>query len=119
MAFFGGLPTDVEAPEGMAVNLPDKIRLSQNCPNPFNPATRITYLVAGQAGSRSNRTVLEIFDILGQRVAKLVDRDEVPGEYIVTWDGRDEQGGTVASGIYFYRLSRGGQSETRKMILLK
>ena len=119
MAFFGDLPTDVEAPDGMAVNLPDKIRLSQNCPNPFNPSTRITYLVAGQAGSRTDRTLLEVFNILGQRVARLVDRDEVPGEYVVTWDGRDEQGGTAASGIYFYRLTRGGQSETRKMILLK
>jgi len=117
--FFGDLPTDAAADQGPAVPLPYALRLDQNFPNPFNPATVISYTVTPQAGARIDRTRLEVFNILGQKVATLVDRDEAPGQYSVTWDGRDRQGEPAASGVYFYRLTRGGYADTQKMILLK
>ena len=116
--FFGDIPTDVGDPDNMAINLPAYLSLSQNYPNPFNPVTNISYVITG-AGPRVDRTRLEIFNILGQSVRILVDRDEVPGQYMVAWDGYDQQGSEVASGLYFYRLTRGDQKQTRKMILLK
>ena len=111
--------------DGASVDAPEvipgstRLVLEQNQPNPFNPATTITYLITGSGGSRPERTRLEIVNVLGQRVATLVDRDLGPGQYSATWDGRDTNGRMVASGLYFYRLTRDGQSETRKMILIK
>jgi M6 family metalloprotease-like protein len=118
MDFFGDIPTDVEDQGSMAINLPYRFNLEQNYPNPFNPVTKISYVITG-VGPRIDHTRLEVFNILGQQVRMLVDKDQVPGEYSVDWDGRDEQGREVASGLYFYRLTRGDQNETRKMILLK
>ncbi len=117
--FFGDIPTDVADQNSMAINLPAKLVLKQNQPNPFNPATTISYVITGSGSSRPERTRLEVVNILGQRVATLVDRDLGPGQYSVTWDGRDSNGRIVASGLYFYRLTRASQSETRKMVLIK
>jgi len=116
--FFGDIPTDVENPDEMAVNLPSLLNLGQNYPNPFNPVTTISYVITG-AGPRYDRTRLEIFNVAGQKVRTLVDRDEIPGEYTVLWDGRDQAGREVSSGIYFYRLVRGEQEQSKKMLLLK
>ncbi|MDD4052426.1 MAG: T9SS type A sorting domain-containing protein, partial [candidate division Zixibacteria bacterium] len=119
MNFFGDLPTDVADGHNPTANLPYKIHLDQNYPNPFNPVTRISYVITPGAGPRVDRTRLEVFNVLGQKVATLVDRDEAPGQYSVVWDGRDERGESAASGMYFYRLSRGSHATTQKMILLK
>ncbi len=119
LEFFGEIPTDAADFGSMAANRPELFRLSQNTPNPFNPATKISYVITGANGGRIDRTRLEVFNIIGQRVITLVDRDESPGQYEVTWDGRDALGRAVASGLYFYRLTRGNQDETRKMMLLK
>ncbi len=116
--FFGDIPTDVGDPDNMAINLPAYFSLDQNYPNPFNPVTNISYVITG-AGPRVDRTRLEILNIIGQNVRVLVDREEVPGQYSVVWDGLDKQGHEVASGLYFYRLTRGDQNQTRKMLLLK
>jgi hypothetical protein len=118
MDFFGEFPTDAEDRDGMAANLPMKFILHQNHPNPFNPVTRISYRINGSGGI-NNRTILELFNILGQHVVTLVDRIENPGQHSVTWDGTDKSGNAVASGLYFYRLTRDGQSESKKMIFLK
>jgi M6 family metalloprotease-like protein len=117
--FFGDLPTDAAADQTPTVPLPYALRLDQNFPNPFNPATVISYTVTPKAGARIDRTRLEVFNVLGQKMATLIDRDEAPGQYSVTWDGRDGRGEPAASGVYFYRLSRGGYAVTQKMILLK
>ena len=119
MNFFGDLPTDVADGHSPAAALPYKVRLDQNFPNPFNPVTRISYAITPDAGVRVDRTRLEVFNVLGQKVATLVDRDEAPGQYTVVWDGRDERGGPTASGVYLYRLTRGAHMATQKMILLK
>lgn len=90
--------------------------LSQNYPNPFNPTTRIEYLVPeGQA----QRVALVVYDVRGARVRTLVDGIVTGGKYVVDWDGRNDQGQTVGSGVYFYRLVERNFTRTRKMLLLK
>jgi len=100
--------------------LPDGFVLEQNYPNPFNPSTTISYTV-GKPGSALNPMVtrLVIYNTLGQKVATLVDEIQLPGTYSVIWNGANESGEAVASGVYLYRLENDDLTMTRKMILLK
>jgi len=79
--------------------LPLKFVLAQNHPNPFNPSTTIKYELPQPAGVK-----LEIFDMMGRRVRTLVNQRQSAGQYTMTWDGRNEQGETIASGVYLYQL---------------
>ncbi len=88
--------------------------LEPNYPNPFNPGTSITYELP-QAG----RARLDVFDLAGRRVRNLQDGWISQGRHTVQWDGRDTHGNGVASGQYFYRLSVGTRTETRKMQLVR
>ena len=94
--------------------VPRDFALEQNYPNPFNAATVITYALPCNTEVR-----LEVFDILGRCVAVLVTGEQDPGRYQRIWDGRDDGGRTVASGIYFYRLATPGFRQVRKMVLVK
>jgi len=94
--------------------LPYSFELSQNYPNPFNPVTTIEYSLP----ERSNVTI-EIYNVLGQRVQTLVNREESAGSYTVTWDGSDASGKPAATGLYLYRFQAGDHVETKKMLLLK
>lgn len=94
--------------------LPGEFSLAQNAPNPFNPQTRIDYDIPKATNVR-----LEIYNVLGQHVKTLVDEFQEPGSKSVIWDGRDNSGSMVASGIYFYRMDAGEFSLTRKMMMLK
>jgi hypothetical protein len=94
--------------------LPSEFAVSQNYPNPFNPYTSIR-LSMPQAG----RVTAELFNARGQRVRVLVDDFLTAGEHLLKWDGRNESGVDVASGVYFYRIEATGLSETRKMLLLR
>ncbi len=85
-----------------------------NQPNPFNAATVITYVL-----SVSGPVHLDVLDILGRHVATLADSWHSSGEYQVSWDGRDERGRLVGSGMYFYRLTMPGAAVSGKMVLLK
>ncbi|MEZ5358213.1 MAG: S8 family serine peptidase [Candidatus Zixiibacteriota bacterium] len=85
-----------------------------NAPNPFNPATHIRYRLSAEMAVR-----LDIFNILGQVVATLVDETQEAGAHTAVWDGRDASGRMAASGIYIYRLSANGHSQSRKMALMK
>jgi len=120
LVFFGGIITSVYDGRPFA-QLPQNFELYQNYPNPFNPATNISYTLRGTGGSggKPARTNLSIYNILGQRVKTLVDEVQIPSTYVVTWNGTDRFGRPVASGVYFYRLKRGDDSETKKMVLLK
>ncbi len=111
-----GIHTDVDDGRGGA--LPGSFTLGQNYPNPFNPTTTISYTLRPIAGSLPT-TNLAVFNLLGQRVVTLVNEAQLPGIYTVNWDGRNQAAQPIASGVYFYRLSRGDDSQTRKMILLK
>lgn len=116
--FFGDITTDVTSDDYVDV-LPGSFELAQNYPNPFNPSTTISYRLHNLSGQTIPNTELKIFNLLGQEIKTLVDKRQIPGEYTVTWDGTDYNGRRVASGVYFYKLSRGADKETRKMVLLK
>ena len=124
-------------PEGQHVlhirirTLPQNFTLSQNIPNPFNPTTTISYTITGREhkamSERKNdgsmlhalRTTLKIYNLLGQEVRTLVNEVQEPGRYTTTWDGRNDSGDEVPSGVYFYRLQAGEYMATRHMLLLK
>jgi len=97
-----------------AGNIPLKFQLFQNYPNPFNPATTIRYQLP-----RSTKVILNIYNILGQRVKTLVDEVQTAGAKSVHWEGKNNAGQNVSSGIYIYRLQAGGKTFSRKMLLLK
>ncbi len=88
--------------------------LHQNLPNPFNPRTTIRFELA-----TAGHAELAIFDAAGRHVATLLNGEYPVGEHELIWQGRDDEGRPVGSGIYFYRLEAASRSETRKMILLK
>lgn len=94
--------------------LPTAFELKQNYPNPFNPSTTITFAI-----QRSDWIRLSVHNCLGQLVTNLANQYLGPGNYHVTWDGLDNTGNAVASGIYFYKLQAGNMLETKKMLLLK
>ncbi len=102
---------------GVTGPIPSHYFLAQNVPNPFNPITEITYGIP--AGHAPSRVEMSVYDPLGRKVRTLVDADHGPGTYSAVWDGRDHNGVTVASGIYFYRLTWNGNTETKRMVLLK
>ncbi|MFA8344373.1 MAG: T9SS type A sorting domain-containing protein [Rhodothermaceae bacterium] len=95
-------------------NTPKGFVLSQNYPNPFNPSTTIKYTLPQEAN-----VVVEIFNINGQRITKLVDETQSAGEHKVVWNSVNDRGSKVSSGIYFYRIKAGDFVQTRKMSLLK
>ena len=94
---------------------PVEFSLSQNYPNPFNSQTTIEYQISG-SGTKVN---LAIYNILGQRVKELVNKNQPPGKYYMIWNGRDEDGRNVASGNYIYQIIAGKFRTSKKMIYLK
>ncbi|MDH5271362.1 MAG: T9SS type A sorting domain-containing protein, partial [Candidatus Krumholzibacteria bacterium] len=88
--------------------------LSQNTPNPFNPTTTISYVLPAKG-----RAVLRVYAADGRLVRTLVDGVLDAGAHEMTWDGRDDRGRLVASGVYFYRLEAGRFQDAKKMVLLK
>jgi hypothetical protein len=88
--------------------------LEPNVPNPFGPETAIRYSIP-QAG----RASLMIYDAAGRLVRRLTNRPQAPGRYVLVWDGRDDSGQAVGSGVYFYRLKTESDAITRKMTVLK
>jgi hypothetical protein len=100
------------------VNLPKAFALGQNYPNPFNPSTTIAYDIPDTETSAVS-VQLKVYNVRGQVVKALVDEAKDAGHYVVQWDGRNEKGETVSSGVYFYRIKAGSFVTTRKMVLLK
>lgn len=95
--------------------MPHGTALYQNHPNPFNPTTTIRYTLP-----RATPVTLEIYTVTGQEVRTLVNRLHSPGEYSVVWDGTDQAGKPVSSGIYIYRLEGGEEYvQSRKMLLIR
>jgi hypothetical protein len=104
-------PTDVPGDHSI---LPENFELSQNYPNPFNPATTIEYSLASAADIN-----IIVYNILGQEVAELYDGHAEAGNYRVVWNAIDRHGKVVPSGIYFYKMTIGSKSISKKMLLLK
>ncbi|HVP38074.1 MAG TPA: FG-GAP-like repeat-containing protein, partial [Candidatus Saccharimonadales bacterium] len=102
--------------------LPARLALFPSAPNPFRASTAMRFLVpAGPAGSAlaGRRVRLSVHDISGRLVRRLMDASCTPGSYTQTWDGRDDTGARLASGVYFYRLEMGGEALTRKVLLIR
>ena len=95
-------------------NLPEQYRLGQNFPNPFNPSTEIRFAL-----KETGPALLSIYNVIGQKVKTLADREFPAGEYSLSWDGRDGKGAALPSGVYFYQLSAKNFLQTRKMVLIK
>jgi hypothetical protein len=112
-ANFGVLPPQEDGPQAAGAE-PREFSLGANYPNPFNAGTVITYSVANDGP-----VSLAVYDVLGRRVATLADGFQTAGRHGVAWNGSDDGGQPVASGMYFYRLTAGASSQTRKMVLLK
>lgn len=93
---------------------PLDFELSQNYPNPLYPTTKIAYRI-----TKAGHVKLTVYNMLGQKVATLVDAKQTAGTYRVKWAGSDEMNTPVPSGIYFYKLEVGSQSITRKMLLVR
>ena len=89
--------------------VPAEFKLEQNYPNPFNPTTNISYSILNTA-----KVTLKIYDVLGREIKTLVNSEQRPGRYNVTFDARD-----LSSGVYFYKLSAGNYIATKKLMLIK
>ena len=89
--------------------LPTKFSLEQNFPNPFNPSTKIKYSIP-----QSSYVAVKVYDVLGNEIETLVNEEKPAGTYEVTWFAEN-----LPSGVYFYKMTGGNYSETKKMLLLK
>jgi len=106
----------------LTLRLTNSFVILQNYPNPFNPSTTIQYRL-NQKGTVN----ISVYNLSGQEIRQLIDSNQDPGQHSVSWDGKDEKGIVVGSGMYFYRLNghssfsgtRDGLSKTGKMVLLR
>jgi len=106
--------------DGIDAPLPTSFTLNQNYPNPFNPSTTIAFTVGVSAGGAVQQPVrLDVYNILGQHVTKLLEGNYAAGDYEVVWHATDKNGRRVATGIYLYRLKIGDEHKTKKMLFLK
>ncbi len=93
--------------------LPQRFALGPNYPNPFNPSTIIPYQLTASSAVR-----LEVFNLLGQRIATLVDGEQSAGSHTATWHATDATGRAVGAGVYIYRMTVGAESQTGRMVLI-
>jgi choice-of-anchor B domain-containing protein len=98
---------------GVPIPVP-RFALYQNAPNPFNPSTTLPYAIPA-----SMPVELAVYNVAGQRIRTLVNDVRPPGPHSEVWDGRDDRGQTVAAGVYFARLSAGGEVDTKRMVFVK
>jgi flagellar hook assembly protein FlgD len=94
--------------------IPATFALDQNYPNPFNPSTTVRYQIPNDAN-----VALDIYNLQGQKIRTLVSKEQKAGYYSVVWDGRNEAGQTVSSGLYLYRVQAGSFVATHKMLMIK
>lgn len=94
--------------------LPETFELSQNFPNPFNPMTEISFQLL-----RSDKVTFKIYNLLGQEIRTLADGQFAAGIHTVRWNGKDNSGNRVTSGIFIYRIHTDSFSQIKKMLLVK
>ena len=95
-------------------SIPEEFYLGQNYPNPFNPITQMEYSLP-----QRSKVVISIYNVLGQEIKSLINKEQDYGYHSVSWDGTDRLGKSVASGVYFTQMRSGGFSQSKKMLLLK
>jgi photosystem II stability/assembly factor-like uncharacterized protein len=98
----------------ISTEIPSKYSLSQNYPNPFNPTTKIRFAIPTDITSQTSNVKIIIFDILGKEIETLVNEQLIAGTYETQWNAS-----SYPSGVYFYKLSAGDFSETKKMLMIK
>jgi len=106
--------TDVEEEKEKDVAIPEKFTVFQNYPNPFNPNTVIEFALPKDCWVK-----VEVFNLLGQKVRTLADKAMKKGIKKIIWNGKNEKGAEVSSGIYFYRIKTDEFTGVKKMILIK
>ena len=111
-------PVAIEGGGAPEPGIPGNFLLHQNYPNPFNPETTISFDIPGEPGTKQQVRLI-VYDLRGREVKTLVDSRCEPGSHRVVWDGRNERGEPVSSGIYFYSLTAGEHTTARKMIVMK
>ena len=89
-------------------------KLGNNYPNPFNPTTTINYQI-----NQPGQVTLAVYNVLGEKVRTLVNESKIAGSYQVTWEGTNDMGARVATGVYFYKLQMGDQVQAQKMLMVK
>ena len=94
--------------------IPSTFTLAQNYPNPFNPRTTIQFSLESR-----EQVTIEIFNSLGQKVRTLLNESRGAGAHTVEWNGMDDGGNEVSTGVYLYRLVAGEMAQTKKMVLVK
>jgi predicted CXXCH cytochrome family protein len=100
--------------ENIDHNIPNRFTLNQNYPNPFNPTTSISFALASK-----EHVQLQIYDIAGNLISTLVDKDMSTGTYRVVWNCMNNSGVKVTTGVYIYKITAGSYTESKKMILMK
>lgn len=98
--------------QNISTEIPEGIALYQNYPNPFNPATKIKFAIP--QGLKNNLVTLKVYDILGKEISTIVNQNLTPGTYEADFDGS-----RISSGVYFYKLTAGNFTETKRMMLVK
>ena len=110
----GWFGIDLSITDESIFDIPEQFLLHQNYPNPFNPTTTIAFTIP-----KNSQVYLGIYDITGKLIKTLIDAPIEAGYHTVVWDGTDDNGRSVSSGVYFYKLKSKGYEETKKMLLLK
>ncbi len=105
--------------ENPGIGQPQRFRLFQNYPNPFNPVTNVEFVIPAEAGTQAEWVTLRVYDLLGREVKTLVNEYKPAGRYTVQWDGTDDAGQPVASGIYLLHFKAGNFMQNRRMVLMK
>ena len=103
------LYSEIIGVKNISTEIPSKYSLSQNYPNPFNPVTNLEFGIL-----KLGFVTLKVYDLLGEEVSTLVNEKLIPGKYQVEFDA-----GSLTSGIYFYRLTSGDFTDTRRMMMIK
>lgn len=113
-AFSAELPVSITDVNDRSGGIPTVFALQQNYPNPFNPETSIQYQLP-----TPGHVTLVIYSSLGQEVRRLVDRSQPAAYHVVVWDGRDDSGNLLPSGVYFYRIESGKFTAMKKLVMMK
>ena len=95
-------------------NLPLQNALYENYPNPFNPSTTIKYSL-----KETQQTTLAVYNTIGQKIRTLLDAPQAAGMHLVQWDGKNDRGQQVSSGVYFYKINAGKFVKTKRMMMLE
>jgi FlgD Ig-like domain len=98
----------------LSIGMPNNYQVMQNYPNPFNPSTTIKFQLP-----KNSLVSIKVYDQIGNEIATLINEEKTAGSHIVQWNGKNSQGTTVASGVYFYKISAGNYIATYKMNFLK